>query len=603
MYAMRTALRAPPAARSFASPRSQIHISTSLSSERQPSPLLTPLKGRQLLEEPRTNKGSAFTREERERFALDAFLPYEVQDLSTQVKRARAQMLSRSEDVLKYSFLRSLRDQNQVLFYRTLQEDLKESLPIIYTPTVGDAIKQFSHIFRRPDGIFLSYPHFKEGGAGWMKKALTDHDQLTKEDVDLVVVTDGEGILGIGDWGVGGISICIGKSVIYTLGAGVDPNRILTVVLDAGTDNHGLANDPLYMGWRHSRVRGEQYVSPQRCLRCWSLAGPNHLLTDSFPIRTHLWTRSYTSPPRLSRMRCSILRISETRMRNACSLNSRMTTVSLTMTVRTFSQNSHPHHLNPLLRQFCFFPPPKSAVQGTGAVTLAALMSACNVTKSKLSDQRIIIQGAGTAGLGIASRVRDAMTKTDGISEEEANKRFFLIDRDGLLLESMGEKLRPGQAAFARPDSEVKDWPRKDADKEAIRLIDTVRQVKPTVLIGTSTQARSFDEEVIREMAKHTKRPIIFPLSNPTTLCEVDPADANEWSNGMALMATGSPFPPTHHPKTGKEYIVAEVSATAIPDFGFALTLLCLSAFTCRVASRRLGSATTPSFTPPSVWA
>lgn len=220
------------------------------------TPLYTPLMGKHLTEEPILNKGSAFTAEERELFHLKHYLPYEHHALNVQVQRAAAQLFERQEPVLQYAFLRSLRDQNQVLFYALLQAKLKETLSIIYTPTVAEAIKQYSHMFRRPDGLFLSYPHFKEGGVAYLEDALTDYKRLTSDAIDLVVVTDGEGILGIGDWGAGGIQIAVGKQTLYTLGGGIDPNRCLNVVLDAGTNNEKLLNDELYLGWRKKRMTG-----------------------------------------------------------------------------------------------------------------------------------------------------------------------------------------------------------------------------------------------------------------------------------------------------------------------------------------------------------
>lgn len=232
------------------------HPSNDESAPRLP-PLYTPLRGKHLTEEPILNKGSAFTTEERELFHLKHYLPYEHHALNVQVQRASAQLFGLKEPVLQYAFLRSLRDQNQVLFYALLQARLKETLSIIYTPTVAEAIKQYSHMFRRPDGLFLSYPHFKEDGAAYLKDALTDYGKVTSDSVDLVVVTDGEGILGIGDWGAGGIQIAVGKQTLYTLGGGIDPNRCLNIVLDAGTNNEQLLNDELYLGWRNKRITGQ----------------------------------------------------------------------------------------------------------------------------------------------------------------------------------------------------------------------------------------------------------------------------------------------------------------------------------------------------------
>lgn len=319
--------------------------------------------------------------------------------------------------------------------------------------------------------------------------------------IDLIVVTDSEAVLGIGDQGVGGITISLSKAALYTLGAGIQPNRILPVVLDPGTDNHIQFSDPLYLGWKRGRVRGKLYDKfvDKFIANCRELF-PNALIHfEDFGL-----------------------------------------------------QNAH-RLLDKYKDQIpCF----NDDIEGTGAVALAALLSAIGVTKSKLSEQRIVVYGAGSAGMGIAYQIRDGMMLLEGISKEEANKRFWCIDRSGLLVESMGDALRPSQFEFARPDEECKDWTTEHPDIGGFYLHDVVRNVKPTILIGTSTHPRAFTEEVVKEMAAHVDRPIIFPLSNPTALAECDPADANTWTEGRALLATGSPFPPCEF--NGKSYTPAQ---------------------------------------------
>lgn len=343
------------------------------------------------------------------------------------------------------------------------------------------------------------------------------HCNDTKEAIDLVVVTDSEAILGIGDQGVGGITISTSKSALYTLGAGINPNRILPVVLDVGTDNHALFADPLYMGWKRTRLRGKNYEQ----------------FVDRFI--TH----------------CREL------FPNAI------------IHFEDFGLNNAYKFLEKYKDKIPMF---NDDIQGTGAVALAALLAAIKASGQKLEDQRIVIYGAGSAGMGIAAQVQDGLQLLSGLSRQEAARRFWCVDRNGLLLESQGNSLRHSQLEYARPDEEIKTWDLENPDIHQVNLMDVIRNVKPTVLIGTSTHTRAFNEEVVKEMAAHVDRPIIFPMSNPTALCEVDPADALEWTDGKAFVATGSPFNPVE--LNGTEYSIAQTNNALIyPALGLGAIL------------------------------
>ncbi|GAA6064064.1 hypothetical protein JCM10212_007038 [Sporobolomyces blumeae] len=473
-------------------------------------PIWTALRGRALLNEPSLNKGAAFTLEERDTFGLFGLLPHESHSLEQQCRRAYSQLKERQSNLAKYTFLSSLRDQNHVLFYNLCLRHLNELLPIIYTPTVGEAIQKYSTIWRRPDGLFLSYK-----GKDRMRELLLQAKR--PKDVDLIVVTDSEGILGIGDQGVGGILISIGKGNIYTLGGGIDPSRILPVVIDVGTDNPALLNDPLYLGLRRSRIRGAEYDAfvDQFC----------DLVREMYPQ--------------------AMLHFEDFGVANASRL------------LRKFRP-----------KQSCF----NDDMQGTAAVVLSALVSACRVTKTELKDQRIAMFGFGTAGLGIADGIRSALMLEAGLSSEEVRNLFYCVDRNGLLTTDMASTLRPGQENFVRDAAEVESWQRGDGDK-GIQLLEVIKQAKPTMLIGCSTMSGAFSEEIVREMAKHVERPVIFPLSNPTRLAEADPSDINEWTDGRALMATGSPFPPVQNPN-GKVHKIAEANNALIyPGFGLGVVV------------------------------
>ncbi|KAL7425290.1 NAD-dependent malic enzyme, mitochondrial [Cryptotrichosporon argae] len=474
------------------------------------SPLKVALRADDILADPRFNKGTAFTRAERSRFKLTSRLPYEVNDLDTQCYRAWDQLQANEDALKKNQFLWSLKEQNIVLFYALLSRHLTELFPIIYTPTEAEAISSYSHVFRRPSGgVFLSYPE-RETLEDDLKSHLVDSKGRKKE-YDLVVVSDGEAILGIGDQGSGGIGISTAKAVIYSLVAGVDPSRTLSVVLDVGTDRQELRDDPIYVGWKHERVRGKKY--------------------DDFVDR-------FVSVVADSLGAGTLLHFEDFGVANAQRILERY-------------RVKHPLF--------------NDDIQGTGAVTLAAITAALKVTRSDLTEQRIVIFGAGSAGLGIAKQLRQAMTQSTAgsttISANEANARFWLVDRDGLITDKT-EGVREALGDFRR-----KDW-----DAQGVQLLDVVRKVKPTIMIGTSTQGGAWTEEIVKEMVKHVERPILLPLSNPTKLHEVTPENALKWTNGKALLATGSPFDPVDTPD-GK-YIVAECNnALVYPGLGFGAIL------------------------------
>ncbi|KAH9176856.1 hypothetical protein EDB89DRAFT_1936871 [Lactarius sanguifluus] len=458
------------------------------------------LRGNAILNDPHWNKGTAFTEEERKQFGLVGRLPYQVNTLDEQCQRAYDQLLSRDTPIRKNSFLQSLKEQNSVLFYQLLLRHLRELMPIIYTPTEADAIANYSHLFRRSEGLYLTFDNQNSMEEDFL-------EQTRGRDIDLIVCSDAEAILGIGDQGVG---ISTAKSALYTLLAGIAPTKSLPVVLDVGTNNESLISDPLYVGWRHERVRGDAY--------------------DQFIDKFVQLVRKYLPH---------------------CLLHFEDFGVTNAQRLLEIYRDKH-----------AIF---NDDVQGTGAVTLAAVMSAVGVTRSTLADQRYIIYGAGSAGLGIAHQLRDGIVQIDGVPTNKANDQFYLIDKHGLIKQSLGDLIRPSLQDFVRLDEEWEGVPTNE--KGEITLLEVVRKVKPTVLIGCSTHAGAFTEDVVREMAKHVDRPIILPLSNPSRLVEVDPANANDWTNGKALLATGSPFPPAKVPSGRTIY------ALLYPGLGFGAVL------------------------------
>ncbi|KAM7190477.1 putative mitochondrial NAD-dependent malic enzyme precursor [Rhypophila sp. PSN 637] len=447
-------------------------------------PLPCALKGTVLLNHPFFNKGSAFTKEERHDFGLHGLLPQSIQTLEQQVQRSYEQYSRQPDDLAKNTFLTSMKEQNEVLYFKLLHDHLGEMFSVVYTPTEGDAIQNYSRVFRRPEGIFLNIHDIDR----------VHHDLSLwgePEDVDYIVVTDGEEILGIGDQGCGGILISVAKLALTTICAGIHPNRVLPVVLDCGTDNEELLNDPLYLGLREKRVRGGKYDK----------------LVDTFVTAAReLYPKAY-------------IHFEDFGLHNA----------------RRILEKYRP-------KIPCF----NDDVQGTGCVTLAAIMAGLHVTKQKLKDLRMVIFGAGTAGVGIADQVRDAIVTEYGISTKDAAKNIWLIDKPGLLTTGV-DNLSDAQKVFAKPKD---DWKDKETD-----LLGVINEVKPNVLIGTSTVPKSFTEKIVRAMASHVDRPIILPLSNPTRLHEAVPSDLLKWTEGKALVATGSPFKPVKGPwgKNGKE--------------------------------------------------
>ncbi|KAI1361180.1 malic enzyme [Xylaria arbuscula] len=448
-------------------------------------PIECAVSGTVLLNTPYFNRGSAHTAQEREEFNLTGLLPHSVQTLEQQVKRAYEQYSTRPDDLAKNTFLTSLKEQNAVLYFRLLQDHLSEMFSVVYTPTEGDAIQNYSRLFRRPEGCFLNIDNVDR----------VSHDLAQwgrPDDIDYIVVSDGEEILGIGDQGAGGILISVAKLVLTTLCAGIHPNRTLPVVLDCGTDNENLLNDELYLGLRKKRVRGEKY---------------DKFVDEFVQSARKLFPKAYIH----------------------------FEDFGLTNARRILD------HYRPEIP--CF----NDDVQGTGCVTLAAIMAGLHVSQQKLKDVKLVVFGAGTAGVGIADQVRDAIASEKGISKDEAAKQIWLVDKPGLLTTS--SDLDNGQKSFAKDSSDWSDSP------EDLSLLSVIKKVHPNVLIGTSTVPGAFTEDIVREMAAHTARPVILPLSNPTRLHEAVPKDLLTWTDGKALVATGSPFDPVKGPwgKDGKD--------------------------------------------------
>ncbi len=463
----------------------------------------TAQRGHQVLDDPRINRGVAFDEEARKALGLTGLLPPGVLSLEQQAERAYSQFSQQPGALAKHVFLALLQDRNEVLFFRLVADHLREMFPIVYTPTVGDAISQYSHEYRGPRGVFLSVDRAAEIDAAF------EATGLDADDVDLIVATDGEAILGIGDWGVGGIGISVGKLALYTAAGGIDPMRVIPVMLDVGTNRRSLLEDPLYLGNRHRRVPERTY---DEFIEAYVGAA-----TRRFPHALLHWEDLGTANARR---------------------------VLLKYRSRAFTFNDD--------------------MQGTGAVNLAAALSALKVTGGRLEDQRVVIFGAGTAGAGIADQLRDAMV-ANGLDIAEATSRFFLLGSMGLLLASQDDLLRDFQRGYARSGSDVEGWRRDDRGR--IGLAEVVRRVHPTILIGTSGQPGAFREEIVRDMAAHCARPLVMPLSNPTSLSEANPADLLEWTCGQALVATGSPFEPVTYDKT--VHIIAQANnALVFPGLG-----------------------------------
>jgi malate dehydrogenase (oxaloacetate-decarboxylating) len=459
-------------------------------------------RGRDLLRDPRYNRGAAFSLEERGALGLQGLLPPAVVSLGQQVKRSYEQYRAQPDDLARNTFLAALHDRNEVLYYRLLEEHLKEMLPVVYDPVVALAIEQFSHEYQRPDGVYLSVDD-----VDGVEEALRNYG-LGAADVDLVVATDAEEILGIGDWGANGIAISIGKLAVYTAAAGIDPDRVIPVMLDVGTDRESLLNDPLYVGNRHSRVRGERYDA----LIAAYVEAAARLFPDAL---LHFEDFGPSNARRI---------LNEYRDR-----------------MRIFNDD----------------------MQGTGAITVAAALAGMRIVGTRPSEQRVVIFGAGTAGVGIADQIRTVLMR-DGLSQEEATRRFWLVDKQGLLLDDMSD-LRDFQQPYARPRADVAAW--TSHGQGMIGLGDVVANVHPTILVGTSTVGGAFTEAIVREMAKHVERPMIFPLSNPTERIEAVPADVITWTDGRALVGTGTPWHPVSY--NGVDHAIGQANNALIyPGIG-----------------------------------
>ncbi|GII32700.1 NAD-dependent malic enzyme [Planotetraspora mira] len=468
---------------------------------------ITPARGLEVLRDPLLNKGTAFTEEERAELGLEGLVPPAVETLDEQARRAYEQYEAQPDDLRKNIYLTALHDRNEVLFYRLLSDHLREMLPVVYDPTVGQAIKAYSHEYRRPRGVYLSIDD-----VGGIERAFGNLG-LGPDDVDLIVASDAEEILGIGDWGIGGGSgIAVGKLAVYTAAAGIHPNRVIPVALDAGTNNEALLNDPSYVGDRHSRVRGGRY--------------------DDF-IDAYVATATRMFPKALLHWE------------DFGPSNGRRILEKYTGRISTFNDD----------------------MQGTGAIVLAAALGATRVAGLPLREQRIVVFGAGTAGIGIADQLRDAMMRS-GLDKETATRLIWAVDKQGLLTDDMDD-LRDYQAPYARPAGEVAGRRGEDG---RIGLREVIDHVHPTMLVGTSTVHGAFTEEIVRAMASHTDRPIIFPLSNPTERIEAMPGDLIRWTDGRALVATGIPVQPVTY--KGVTYAIGQANnALLYPGLGLGVTV------------------------------
>jgi malate dehydrogenase (oxaloacetate-decarboxylating) len=460
--------------------------------------------GKDLMSDPALNKGTAFTEEERTEFNLHGLLPPVVETLEQQCVRAYEAYKRKDDDLERHIFLRALQDTNETLFYALLYRHISEMAPIIYTPVVAQSAVNFSHIYRRPRGLFLSYPL-----ADKMDEIIENRPY---PDVDVIVVTDGERVLGIGDQGAGGMSIPIGKLSLYTAIGGIDPKRTLPILLDVGTNNQERLHDPEYIGWRHERITGQPYWDfVDKFVSCIKRNLPSVLLQWEDFAKPH-------ARPILDKYRDSL-----------CTFN--------------------------------------DDIQGTAAVTLGAIYKALKITGKKFSDQQIVILGAGSAGTGIAEYILQAMIAEGMDDEDKARRHFFILDSKGLL-QTTRTNLSDVQQKFAQPSELTSGWSAREGKK--IGLAEVIKNISATILIGVSSQPNQFAESIIREMASKVDRPIIFPLSNPSDRAEAVPKDLIQWTKGRALIATGTEFPPVSF--NGKTFKIAQCNNFYIfPAIGLAV--------------------------------
>lgn len=454
-----------------------------------------------ILNTPLINKGTAFTQAERDDLRLNGYLPYHVSTIEEQVQRRYQNFLEQPNQLSKFIFLSSLQNRNEILFYRLISKHITEMLPYIYTPTVGDVSLHYSSLYKEHRGLYLSYPHRNK-----MEEMI---DSLGRNEIDVIVVTDGERILGLGDVGVGGMTIPVGKLSLYTVFGGIHPGRTLPIFLDVGTNNPEHLCDTQYMGWRHERITGSEYDAfVDRFVKAIKKKFPRVLLQWEDFAKAH-------ARPLLERYQDEIL---------------------------SFNDD----------------------IQGTAAVVLSAVISATRLAKKTLKEQKIVVFGGGSAGLGICSKILDAIEEEEGVSRKEAIKNFYIVDVDGLI-HSKSQNLDEEQKKYAHDTSELLSWNVKNPSK--ITLLDVIKNVKASVLIGVSTQFGAFTEEIITTMAKHTERPVILPLSNPTSKCEAHPEDVLKWTKGKTIVATGSPFPAVDY--ENKLYPIAQCNNVCIfPGLG-----------------------------------
>ncbi|WP_027331025.1 NAD-dependent malic enzyme [Marinimicrobium agarilyticum] len=461
-------------------------------------PIYIPFAGPALLEAPLLNKGSAFSTQERQQFNLEGLLPYSIETIEEQEARAYEQLCSFQSDIDKHIYLRNIQDTNETLYYRLIVDHLEEVMPLIYTPTVGQACQQFSKIYRRKRGLFITYPD---------RERIDDMLQnATKQKVKVIVVTDGERILGLGDQGIGGMGIPIGKLALYTACGGISPAYTLPVVLDVGCNNQSLINDPMYMGWRHERITGEAY----------------HEFVEAFIEAVKVrWPEALIQ-------------------------------------FEDFAQGN----ATPLLERYkdrvCCF---NDDIQGTASVTVGTLLAACKAKGESLSEQTFVFAGAGSAGCGIAEQIIVLMCQ-EGLTESEARRRIFMLNRSGLLREG-SPGVRSFQKPLSVPDKHLKSWTLDNSkDPEQISLLDVVINAKPTVLVGVSGQPGLFTKAVIESMQFNCERPVVLPLSNPTSQVEAQPVDILRWTGGKAIVATGSPFKPVD--MAGQRHEIAQCNNSYI---------------------------------------
>ncbi|WP_440682821.1 NAD-dependent malic enzyme [Cysteiniphilum halobium] len=495
----------------------------------QTQEIQTSLSARALMDNPLLNKGTAFTKEEREAFDLLGKLPIQIESLSSQLMRVYRQFQEKNDNIQKNIFLHTLHDSNITLFYKFCSQHIDEVLPIVYTPTVGDAVEQYSSEFRRPAGVYLAYDEQKQ-----MDKILGNIAK--NQQIDFIIVTDGEAVLGIGDWGIGGMDISIGKLMVYIICAGINPTNVLPVQLDVGTNNQKLLDNPMYLGARHPRITGKKYDQfIEKFVTSVKKHFPNVYLHWEDFGRDHART------------------ILETYRNQLCTFNDDM--------------------------------------QGTGIVATANVISAIKATQTKFSDHRVVMFGAGTAGCGIMDQILDAFI-TSGMTRKQALDRFYIIDRLGLVIEDM-PNLPDFQKPYAKSRKQLKDW--NISNPQNISLLEVVQNAKATILIGCSTVKGAFNKPVVTTMAQNIERPLIMPLSNPNSHCEATPENLIHWTNAKAIIAAGSPFTPVVY--QGKTYQISQGNnAFIFPGLG--LGAIAVKATKMSDGMIRVASQTLSNFSP-----